>query len=234
MYAVAVCDDQEELQSDIVCQCGSILRELGVEHEIRAFPSAETLEAELRSGARFDLLCLDILMDGESGLELARKIRMTDDRVSILFLTGSQDFLRDGYEVRPIQYLLKPVDRASLGKAIETDLRINHRARTVSFCVGKRTVVFPLEDICYIESRDHGSLLHMTGEDTFLPLSLSETEALLPKERFCRCHKSFLVNLSCIRELNGRTLRLANTELSLGRQYASVFRERFIRYLNEK
>lgn len=233
MYTIGVCDDQEELRSDLAAQCGEILTDMGIEHRIMTFPSAEAVEAALLCGARFDLLCLDILLDGISGMELARKLRRTDDRVSILFVTGSRDFLKDGYEVRPIQYLMKPVDRGELASAIETDLRLNHQPRTVTFHVGKRTVVLPVDDICHIESRDHGSLCYMDGQEAFLPLSLSEMETYLPKERFCRCHKSFLVNLSHIREANGRTLRTERGELSIGRQYAGSFREQFVRYLNE-
>lgn len=111
MYTVAVCEDQKDTREEAAALCGEVLTDLEIEHRIAAFSSAEDLETQLLSGERFDLLCLDILMDGESGMEFAKKLRMTDDRTSILFLTGSSEYLKDGYEVRPIQYLLKPVKR---------------------------------------------------------------------------------------------------------------------------
>lgn len=234
MYAVAVCEDRQETRTEILSLCDAILTELAVEHRVSPFSSAEALEAALRSGERFDLLCLDILMEGESGMELARRLRETDERTSILFLTGSSEFLKDGYEVRPLQYLLKPIDRGELMRAIETDLRLHHRPRTVTLRVGARTLVLPLEDIRYVESRDHGSVFHMNGDERFLPLSLGETESLLPRECFCRCHNSFLVNMRHIRGLGGRTLYLTDGELSIGRKYAADFQERFVRYLNEQ
>lgn len=73
------------------------------------------------------------------------------------FLTGSSEYLKDGYEVRPIQYLFKPVSKAELKRAIETDLRLHHRPKTFSIKVGGRMAVLPLEDIRYVESRDHGA-----------------------------------------------------------------------------
>lgn len=234
MYAVAVCEDQQETRTEIMSLCGSILTELSVEHRISPFSSAEALEAVLHSGERFDLLCLDILMDGENGMEFAKKLRTTNEHTSILFLTGSSEFLKDGYEVRPIQYLLKPIRRAELARAIETDLRLNHRAQAVTLRVGTRTAVLPLDEIRYVESRDHGSVFHLRSGERFLPLSLSETEAALPRERFCRCHNSFLVNMGHIREAGGRTLRLTEGELPVGRKYAAAFQERFVRYLNEQ
>lgn len=129
MYTVAVCEDQKDTREEAAALCGEVLTDLEIEHHIAAFSSAEELETQLLTGDRFDLLCLDILMDGESGMELAKKLRMTDDRTSILFLTGSSEYLKDGYEVRPIQYLFKPVSKAELKRAIETDLRLHHRPK---------------------------------------------------------------------------------------------------------
>ena len=234
MYAVAVCEDQKDTREEAAALCGEVLTDLEIEHHIAAFSSAEELETQLLTGDRFDLLCLDILMDGESGMELAKKLRMTDDRTSILFLTGSSEYLKDGYEVRPIQYLFKPVSKAELKRAIETDLRLHHRPKTFSIKVGGRMAVLPLEDIRYVESRDHGSLFHMESGEQFYPLSLTEIERNLPAEQFCRCHNSFLVNLACVREVSSRTVSLEHLKLPIGRKYAERFREQFVRYLNER
>lgn len=73
-------------------------------------------------------------------MELARELRTREDETSILFITGSTEFLRDGYSVRPIQYLLKPVEPEALRRAIETDLRLHHRPHSVTFCAGGRTL----------------------------------------------------------------------------------------------
>ena len=131
-------------------------------------------------------------------MKLAQELRQRDDKTSILFITSSTEFLKDGYSVRPIQYLLKPVQAAELEQAITTDLRLYHRPSTVTFHAGGKTLVIPTEDIYYAESREHGTVLHMTHGEKFLPLSLSQTEGILPGSLFCRCHNSFLVNLSHI------------------------------------
>ena len=220
MYTVAVCEDQKDTREEAAALCGEVLTDLEIEHHIAAFSSAEELETQL--------------LTGESGMELAKKLRMTDDRTSILFLTGSSEYLKDGYEVRPIQYLFKPVSKAELKRAIETDLRLHHRPKTFSIKVGGRMAVLPLEDIRYVESRDHRSLFHMESGEQFYPLSLTEIEGNLPAEQFCRCHNSFLVNLACVREVSSRTVSLEHLKLPIGRKYAERFREQFVRYLNER
>ena len=130
MYRVAVCEDEKNLREDLCAQCAAILSELQIEHTVTPYSSAEELEAAFSAGAEFSLLCLDILMDGKTGMKLAQELRERDDRTSILFITGSTEFLKDGYSVRPIQYLLKPVSREDLEQAIKTDLRLYHHLHT--------------------------------------------------------------------------------------------------------
>ena len=89
--------------------CRELLSQLAPEHQVEAFASAGELAQALADGAPFDLLCLDILMEGQNGMEFAQKLREENERISILFITGSSQYLKDGYSVRPIQYLFKPV-----------------------------------------------------------------------------------------------------------------------------
>ena len=216
MYRVAVCEDEAILCANLCAQCESILDKLKVEHRITSFSSAEKLENALLAGEEFSLLCLDILMGGKSGMKLAQELRQRDDKTSILFITSSTEFLKDGYSVRPIQYLLKPVQAAELEQAITTDLRLYHSSSTVTFHAGGKTLVIPT----------HG--------EKFLPLSLSQTEGILPGSLFCRCHNSFLVNLSHICEEGGRTLYLTDgSDLAIGRRYMEHFQNQFVRYLNQ-
>ena len=235
MYRIAVCEDEPNLRSGLCAQCREILAELGTEHEVVPFSSAEELGSVLVNGARFDLLCLDIFLAKQSGMELAHEVRKWDEQVSILFITSSTEFLLEGYGVRPIQYLLKPVSREALKKALLTDLRLNHQPRTVTLKVRGKTAVLPLADIRYAESQNHGCIFHMAQEDQSFALGLAQAEQLLPKNQFCRCHNSYLVNLAHIREIAGREIVLTDSvRLPVGRRYAGQFQSEFIRYINDR
>ena len=233
MYRVAVCEDDANLRSGLCGQCRELLAGLAAEHEVVPFSSAEELGAALAGGARFDLLCLDIFLAEQSGMELAHEVRKWDEQVSILFITSSTEFLLEGYGVRPIQYLLKPVKREALEEALLTDLRLNHQPRTVTLKVRGKTAVLPLAEIRYVESQNHGCLLHMVREDQSFALGLAQVEQLLPRNQFCRCHNSFLVNLAHIKELAGREIVLTDgARLPVGRRYAGQFQSEFVRYVN--
>lgn len=235
MYHVAVCEDEPNLRAGLCEQCREILQELETEHEIVPFSSAEELEASLAAGARFDLLCLDILLAEKTGMELAREVRKWDEQISILFITSSTEFLLEGYGVRPIQYLLKPVKREELKKALQTDLRLKNQPRTVAVSAGGKTVVLPWTEIRYVESRNHDCIFHMSGGERLFRLDLAQAKEILPKDRFCRCHNSFLVNLARIREVTSREVFLSDGgRLPIGRRYAGQFQSEFVRYINDR
>ena len=234
MYRLAVCEDEAEVRRELCALCEAFLSQRSVEHTITPFSSAEALESALLSGARFDLLCLDILMGGKTGMELARQIREKDERTSILFITNSEEFLREGYEVRPIQYLFKPVDRAQLARALETDLRLHHRPDSVTVRTGGGTAVLPLALLRYVESRDHVAVAVLEGGQQSFRVRLSDMEKLLPGDQFCRCHNSYLVNMGRVSRLDGKGLTLDDgTWIPIGRSYYKAAQEKLVRYLNQ-
>ena len=121
-YRVALCEDEAAERGQIAGLCRDIFAALGVGAEIVPFPSADALLASEAGGTAFDLYLLDIQMAGTTGLELARQLYRRGVRDKIIFLTGSAEYAIPGYDVEPLHYLLKPVDRARLEQALRRAL----------------------------------------------------------------------------------------------------------------
>ncbi|MDO5112711.1 MAG: LytTR family DNA-binding domain-containing protein [Clostridia bacterium] len=233
MYKLAICEDDARLNDGLRESCRAILTELGVEHAISAFFSAEALEEEISSGTPFDVLLLDVMLPGKTGMELAKSLRARGDRVSVIFTTSMEEYLLEGYSVQPIQFLLKPVRRDALADALRTDLKLNHSASTVILRMGARTVVLGISDIRCVESQNHSVVLYLSGGRRSFPMTLSEAERLLPQARFCRCHNSFLVNMEHIEEIARGEITLASGErIPVGRKYYAGMQSAFVRYMN--
>lgn len=235
MYCVAVCEDEFHQRKKVSDLCREILTQMEVEHGIMMFSGAEELQAALDTGRRFDLLCLDILMPGQNGMELAHQLRRRNDRTSIIFITSSEDFLREGYSVQPIQYLMKPVSREALEDALRTDLCLHHQPKAVTVAAGGKVTTIPLEDILYVESRDHRTVFVLeNGEESFW-LPLSQVEGMLPTGQFCRCHNSFLVNLTRVARMDSRDVVLTGGQrLAVSRGRMKEFQTRLTRFLGER
>ena len=92
-YRLAICEDDPLVRDEMCALCRDILTEEQIEHEVTLFSSAEELEKILAESEHpFDLLLLDIQMEGMNGLELAQNLRKKGDRVSILFVTGCENY----------------------------------------------------------------------------------------------------------------------------------------------
>lgn len=232
MYRIAICEDDATTREQIASLCGEILARLDTEHSISEFDCAEALEGALEAGASFDLLCLDIMLQGKTGVEMAQAFRTRDDQTSILLISSSREFLKEGYSVRPLQYLYKPVDPRELEEVLRTDLRLHRRAARLTLSLGGKTRVLPLSELLYVESQNHNAVACFPDRQEGFRITLSEIERLLPADLFCRCHHSFLVNMSHIRQINRRALELdQGSQIPVGRNYYETAQAKFIQFL---
>lgn len=183
----------------------------------------------------FDLLILDIQMEGKSGLELAAELRQADNRVSIIFVTGCEEYLKDGYAVQPIQFLLKPVDYPLLYHAVHTAWKLGKGKRHVVLQEGARTILLTTREVRYVESFNHGIRVHQGAASGFYRITLAEAErAIQSTGCFCRCHNSFLVNMDWVSEITRTKVVLADGEqIPIGRRYYELAQKTFIHYMTQ-
>lgn len=175
MYRIAICDDDKNMRELLRSYCSEILARDNIKCRFSEFSSAEDFDAEAKKDD-FDLLLLDIEMEGKNGMTLAKELRKNGSRISIIFISGHDSYLKEGYSVQPIQYLFKPVKKEELENAIAADRRLNYETETVALNTGQKTVVVPVKKIRYAESYDHKILVHTDGADMVLNRSLSELE----------------------------------------------------------
>lgn len=234
VYRIAICDDDSRMVEQLSLFCREILDREDIPYELEVFNRADELRSrlDLQQDA-FHLLILDIQMDGLTGMELARSLRSRDDRVSIIFVTACDDYLAEGYDVQPIHFLLKPVSREVLEKAIRTDLKLNFLPKTVALHIGNKLLHLSIDDIYYAESRNHNVIIHQKEDYRTYYISLTEMEKQLPADHFTRCHNSFLINLGKVQEIGRTELLLDNgQQLPVGRVYYRAFQSAFVRYIN--
>ena len=139
--------------------------------------------------------------------------------------------IRDRCAADPLS--VKPVSRESLALALRTDWQLNHRPKAIVLRIGSKTVQLALAEIRYIESFDHNIILHQAEGNRTYFLSLTDFEKQMPRDQFCRCHNSYLVNMSFVEEIGRMELSLrGGVRLPVGRAYYKALQSAFIRYLN--
>ena len=113
---IAICEDVSAQRDYITALLQDWASHNGHTLHVSPFPTAERFLSAYEDGFRPDLLLLDIEMPGQSGMDLARRLRQIHDDTPIAFLTGYSDYMQEGYEVSALHYLLKPVSAQELSR----------------------------------------------------------------------------------------------------------------------
>lgn len=162
--------------------------------------------ARIRQGD-IELAFMDIQMPELSGMELSR---LVEGNVKVVFVTAFDQYAVEGFKVDAVDYLLKPVSYPEFLRAadrarsrIEPEVAasvasVEPKPTTERLFVKTdgRTIAVELNDILYIEGVKDYVKIHTVSSGSVVTLStMKAVEQLLPAERFCRVHRSFIVNV---------------------------------------
>ena len=120
MLRIAVCDDEEKQLEQVSALLETYLEaHPDRQGQVETFQSGSALLERVKELRGFDLYILDILMPSLSGIEIGRRLRALADEGEIIYLTNSNDFAADSYDVRAFFYLLKPVEKSKLFQVLD-------------------------------------------------------------------------------------------------------------------
>jgi two-component system LytT family response regulator len=186
--------------------------------ECRDGPAA--VEAVRTAGP--DLMFLDVQMPEMDGFEVLRLLE-PGEIPAVVFVTAYDRYAIEAFEVRALDYLLKPFDRDRFLKTLQ---RVREHLRTrggagagelhallrdlparpgrserLVVRSGGRIVFLPVAEIDWIEAADNYVRLHAGKQVHVMRETLQRLESTLDPERFVRIHRSTMVNLERVREL---------------------------------
>ena len=203
--------------------------------------SGDALLARAEDAGGFDLYVLDILMPELSGIETGRRLRALGEGGEIVYLTSSNDFAADSYDVRAFFYLLKPVEEGKFFQVLDGAAEKLNRRRSSAVVVttadGPRRIL--LERIRYVERVGRCMRYDCTDgtvDSQTIRISFREAAApLLADRRFCLCGASFVLNFQHVTGVNGQTALLDNGQtVVLPRTAATEFKKAWGNYWLEE
>lgn len=197
MLNIIICDDERTQIEYLSALVRKWAYERGVTVHIFDYESAESFLFSYEDNKTADILLLDIQMKEIDGVALARKIRQDNNTVQIIFITGYNEYISEGYEVEALHYLLKPVGADKLYTVLDRAAeKLKRNERTLTLETTDGVVRIPLHEIRFIEVQRNYLTIH-AKKDTTVKMTLSEIEKELD-DRFFRTGRSFIVNLSYI------------------------------------
>lgn len=196
---IAVCED-DRTDRERLCR---LIDASSVSASVAAFENGEDFLSAWQPD-RFDLIFMDIYLDGLSGVEAVRKVRELDEAVPVAFTTTSLDFALDSYRMNVAKYIEKPVSQKAVDEMLT--LALNQKAERSKdvILLGRRNPMrIPALRLRYVEQQEHYLVFYLTGGSTMKRKGkLDDLEPLLADYPFFRCHKSYLVSLPFVRGID--------------------------------
>lgn len=238
MLRIAICDDEVKQLNEAAALLNAYFQSRpGLHGQVEAFQSGGALLTRAEKAGGFDLYVLDILMPELSGIDTGRRLRALGEGGEIVYLTNSNDFAADSYDVRAFFYLLKPVEAGKLFRVLDGAVEKLNRRRSNAVVVatvdGSRRLL--LENIRYVERVGRCMRYYCTDgvvDSQTIRVSFHEAAApLLADRRFCQCGASFVLNFQHVTGVNGQTALLDNGQnVALPRTSATEFKKAWGNY----
>lgn len=231
---IAICDDEKEIRDSIERN----IRLAYSDFEIIQFEDGNALLE--CAAAQTDILFLDAQMSRIDGIEVARELRRLKNNVTIIFVTATEEYVFQAFDVNAFNYLIKPIDNAKffdvLHRAVEDRERINaeeakaKEEASVSIKKGKVIYKVFLNEIVYLEVFNRTVILHTADKDIEFYGKLKEWENSLGDD-FMRCHRAFIVNMHHVLKYNANRITLDNgVSVSLSKQKYTDFVKKYRQY----
>lgn len=237
MLKIVLCDDNREAvkqYAELISKCAE---KHNVEIELSCFYSGETLLFHFCDAPnQVDIIYLDIIMDKTDGMETAKKLRKYGCHAQIVFLTSCDDYVYDAFDVNAVQYLLK--DEITKEKFEEIFLR------TVKLASQKEEELFicefdgikkaiPVSSISYFEIWKRVVTVHFNGNETAkFYSSMEDIEKQFADKAFARVHRSYVVHLPYIAQIQRKNLILKTGEIiPVGVTYVQPLKNIFSEYI---
>jgi len=192
-----------------------------------AFETAEAARAYL-SDNNIDLIFLDVQLPGMSGIEFLEDLPVLPQ---IVFTTSHEDYAYQAFEYDVTDFLKKPISIDRFNRAVEKSLQIAERkqeqadlskASEIYVKVDKRLIRVPLGEILYFENAgDYISVV--TKSDKYLIHGTIKSLAQrLTHPRFIKVHRSYIVNLDFIKDIDDSSLVINEKVVPISRAHRSV------------
>lgn len=226
---VAIVDDERVIREQI--------RELAEKYDPDAnVKSYETGEELLAEGKKYDVVFLDIQMEGLNGIDTARALRKKQEDTVLIFITGVKEYVFEAFDVSAFHYLLKPVEEKKFAEVFERakkKVKKEKKQRQEPLFIKTRNRSFTInkDNILYIENRGKKVEIHIGNEVIETYAAMKELEKQL-SGNFYRCHRGYLVNMAHISEYKNDSISLNNGEkVIMAKERYNEFLKEYMRYL---
>lgn len=229
MIKIAICDDE----ATALLHTKNLLYKYTKDRiEIDSYNSGKELA---ETPVTYDIIILDIDMDGINGIETAKRIREKDKKVKIIYLTSYTEYTIYAFAVHAFAYLVKPVNEEDLYKQLDEAFmyREIESDDVLEMQSTQGLIHQKLKDIYYCEYQSRYMEVHTKEVKFRIKTKITDLMEKLKPYHFEMPHKSFIVNLYYVKNIKGYNIILTDgSEIPLSQKKSAEFRKELNTYLS--
>lgn len=161
----------------------------------------------INTNNHIDVVFLDINMPEINGINLGQIIYNLNSEIKIIFTTAYREYAVEAFEIRAFDYILKPYSEKKIIETLEKLEKEEKKTQDITK-INKITVfqddkivVISLDEIYYIEVNDKDTHIYTKDNQYTSKFKISKWEEILPRKKFYRTHRGYIVNLDIIKEI---------------------------------
>ncbi|MBE5979886.1 MAG: response regulator transcription factor [Paenibacillaceae bacterium] len=238
MYTIFLCDDIQETLDEYASLIKTIAEKNQIQVRISSFSSGEQLLFHLSdSPGQADIIYMDIHMHQLNGVETARRLRDSGCQSEIVFLTTSDEYVFEAFDVTPVQYLLKGETTPERFERVflQAISKIQKKGNDLFLCQSQGVQkVLSVSSVSFFEITKRIVTVHYNVMEKFsFYSSMENIENHLSGKGFVRVHRSYIVNLSYIVMFQQNAVCLkTGAVIPLGVTYIKQVRQAFSDYIS--
>lgn len=234
---IGICDDQKEIREILTDK----VKKYYPAEDIAVYSSGEELLAARKLP---DILFLDVQMPEKDGMETARELRKRDRQMIIIFVTVTEDYVFQSFDVGAFHYLIKPLEEEKFEEVLQKAVRQVRERDSEDAGTGKERqslivtskgqhITVPIQEIVYAEVFNRKIILHTMDADIEYYGKLKELEKKAGED-FYRPHRAYLINLNFVRKYNAGAIYLKRGQALVAKQNYHDFVKCYLRFNQRK
>ena len=210
MFRVAICQGSGTDGATIAADLKKLAEDMLFEISVDVFHSFRNLQKAM-SEHNYQMLLLATFAGGVSGLDFMKSLREAGSDTEVIFLAEDGGLALDAYSVFPTGYLVEPITRKALKEPFRHIVRRYRREPRIILRGNDGTrVSVEINNILYIEVFRTELDVHCRDDVHICTGSLNEVYAKLPSVQFYRAHRSYIVNLASVSEIERYQFTMCN------------------------
>lgn len=234
MYQIGICDDDKAFCDDLAYFVNAFAHQKGLIFNIEYFYNGETLLDYLEEHPPFQLLFLDIEFKGINGVRVGKAIRerFKNEMTQIVFVSIKENYAMQLFQIRPLDFLIKPICKESVFRVISEYRRLFDRDNSFFiYHIGKSTYSLSEDEIIYFMCE--GKKVKMVTNEGIKEFydTMSNVERRVSAGKFYTVHKSYIVNVNYVKEFRpNEVITVSGEKIPISQSYRKGIREKILEW----